>query len=207
MPTATKKDKQRIRRPRRSRRPEETRAAVVESALRLFAANGVGETSVPAIAADAGVAVGTLYCYFSSKEVLANFLICDSSQALCKYLWEGFPTDASFRHQFGFFWRRYINFAIEHQDAFKFLQDRAKDLDMDNSSQEAMATLEETENWILDRGHAVGELLHLQTAALSALVHGTARALSQAHLDGRLTLDEFLISQTENCCWAAIAKA
>ncbi|MCL1908798.1 MAG: TetR family transcriptional regulator [Holophagaceae bacterium] len=188
------------------RHRRDTRTAIVESALRLFAASGVGDTTVPDIACAAKTAVGTLYCHFPSKEALANFLVCDCSQALCKYLWDGFPTDASFRHQFGFFWRRYISFALERRDAYTFLQHRASDLALDESSQKALATLKETENWVLDRGRATGELAHLPTAALSAIVHGTAKALIHAHFLGNLELDEILVSQTENLCWIAVGK-
>ncbi|MEV0676208.1 TetR family transcriptional regulator [Actinosynnema sp. NPDC050436] len=49
---------------------EQTRAAIVESAMRLFLANGYDRTTMRAIAADAEVSVGNAYYYFPSKEHL-----------------------------------------------------------------------------------------------------------------------------------------
>jgi AcrR family transcriptional regulator len=180
------------------------RPAVLDAALKLFAANGVGATTVPMIAATANVAIGTLYCHFPSKEALANHLVAESCQAFCKHLWDAFPHEVSFRQQFGVFWRRYLSFALERPEAYTFLYQRAKDLDLSEEGQKALQTLEETENWILDRGIAAGGLAPLPKAALSAILHGTAKALLQSHFDGTLKLDEFLVSQTEECCWVAV---
>jgi len=180
------------------------RLAIMKAALRLFAAKGAAETSVPAIAQTAKVAVGTLYCHFKSKEALANHLIIEACEAFCRHLWDGFPHDAPFRQQFGFFWRRYISFALSQPDAFAFVHGRAKDMELNGASKKALATLAETENWVLDRGLATRELAPMPIPVLGAMVHGTANALAQAHNDSAIKLDDILISQTENCCWEAV---
>ena len=46
------------------------RQAILDAALPLFAAKGFDATAVPQIAAAAGVAVGTIYRYFPTKEAL-----------------------------------------------------------------------------------------------------------------------------------------
>jgi AcrR family transcriptional regulator len=47
-----------------------TRAAIIDAALRLFRERGYEETTMRAIAAEAGVSVGNAYYYFASKEHL-----------------------------------------------------------------------------------------------------------------------------------------
>jgi AcrR family transcriptional regulator len=47
---------------------EERRREILDSALELFASRGFEETTVQDIAASAGVAIGTVYLYFPSKE-------------------------------------------------------------------------------------------------------------------------------------------
>jgi len=54
----------------RSTRGEQTRAAIVEAALRLFLENGYEATTMRAIAREAGVATGNAYYYYGSKEAL-----------------------------------------------------------------------------------------------------------------------------------------
>ncbi|MEU4422601.1 TetR family transcriptional regulator [Actinoplanes sp. NPDC024001] len=55
--------------PRRAR-GEQTRQAILETALRLFRERGYADTTMRAIAKEAGVAVGNAYYYFDSKEHL-----------------------------------------------------------------------------------------------------------------------------------------
>jgi AcrR family transcriptional regulator len=54
----------------RSSKGDQTRAAIVAAALRLFRENGYEATTMRAIAREAGVATGNAYYYFSSKEEL-----------------------------------------------------------------------------------------------------------------------------------------
>jgi AcrR family transcriptional regulator len=51
-------------------RAEQTKAAIVQSALRLFRQHGYEATTMRAIAQDAGVSTGNAYYYFGSKEEL-----------------------------------------------------------------------------------------------------------------------------------------
>jgi AcrR family transcriptional regulator len=65
--------------PRRAR-GEQTRQVILDTALRLFQERGYAETTMRAIAKEAGVAVGNAYYYFDSKEHLIQGFY-DRSQA------------------------------------------------------------------------------------------------------------------------------
>jgi len=56
--------------PARTSRGEETKARIVDAAMRLFVEHGYAATTMRAIATEAGVAVGNAYYYFPSKEHL-----------------------------------------------------------------------------------------------------------------------------------------
>jgi AcrR family transcriptional regulator len=47
---------------------EQTRALILETAMRLFQERGYDKTTMRAIASEAGVSVGNAYYYFESKE-------------------------------------------------------------------------------------------------------------------------------------------
>ncbi len=60
--------------PRWQRRPEARRDELLDAAQRLFTRHGLAQTSVADIAAEAGVAKGSVYRYFESKEALLSAL-------------------------------------------------------------------------------------------------------------------------------------
>jgi AcrR family transcriptional regulator len=58
----------------REKRKEKTKKAIMEAALRLFGTRGYDNTSIAALAKEAGIGKGTIYSYFSSKnEILLAF--------------------------------------------------------------------------------------------------------------------------------------
>lgn len=59
-----------------------TKRKIFETAMRLFAEKGYEATSVEEITATVGVAKGTLYYHFSSKEEIYNFLIEEGMKLL-----------------------------------------------------------------------------------------------------------------------------
>jgi AcrR family transcriptional regulator len=61
-------------------RKAEVRAGIVAAARRLIARGGYAEAQVAAVAADAGVATGTLYRHFPSKSELFAEVFRDASQ-------------------------------------------------------------------------------------------------------------------------------
>jgi AcrR family transcriptional regulator len=73
--------------PRRAR-GEQTRQLILETALRLFRERGYTETTMRAIAKEAGVAVGNAYYYFDSKEHLIQGFY-DNNQAAHRVAAEG----------------------------------------------------------------------------------------------------------------------
>ena len=59
-----------------------TKRKIFETAMKLFAEKGYDATSVEEITATVGVAKGTLYYHFSSKEEIFNFLIEEGMKLL-----------------------------------------------------------------------------------------------------------------------------
>jgi AcrR family transcriptional regulator len=70
------------RRPRVVKPPDQRRRDILEAATRLFRERGFDPTTVQAIAGSAGVAAGTVYLYFSSKEAILLALIEDFEAGL-----------------------------------------------------------------------------------------------------------------------------
>ena len=61
---------------------KKTKRKIFETSMRLFSEKGYEATSIEEITATVGVAKGTLYYHFSSKEELFNFLIGEGVKLL-----------------------------------------------------------------------------------------------------------------------------
>ena len=59
-----------------------TKRAIFDAAIKEFSGNGYTGTSVDSIAIEAGVAKGTLYYHFKSKEEIFNFIITHGMEEL-----------------------------------------------------------------------------------------------------------------------------
>lgn len=63
---------------RRTRRPPDTRAAILRAALALFTRRGVAGTSIQEIRDRAGASTGSVYHHFGSKQGIAAALVTES---------------------------------------------------------------------------------------------------------------------------------
>lgn len=99
-------------------KPDAIRAAT----LRLVARTGLHNTPISAIAREAGVAVGTAYLYFESKEALINALylelVCDRDQVGSGSTDPGLPP----RERLWRAWSSHARWHLEHRDASNFIQ-------------------------------------------------------------------------------------
>ncbi|HYA67876.1 MAG TPA: TetR/AcrR family transcriptional regulator, partial [Acidimicrobiales bacterium] len=95
---------------------------LLDASLGLFDALGYAATPVPAIASRAGIAVGSVYRHFSSKEELANALFRREKRRLADALFSGLDLDAPAQVVFAQIWGRLGDFAVDHTEALSFLE-------------------------------------------------------------------------------------
>ncbi len=97
---------------------EEKRNAILASATRAVAAQGLGAPT-SAIARGAGVAEGTVFTYFPTKDALLNELYLSLKAEVAGALREGFPAEADERSQCRHVWNRFITWGVERPDAHR----------------------------------------------------------------------------------------
>ncbi|GHA56197.1 TetR/AcrR family transcriptional regulator [Pontibacter akesuensis] len=99
----------------------EKRDQIVAAALKLFCQKGFQNTSTAAISKEAGVATGTLFLYFKSKEELINALYSETKNAMAAYVQEDLPAAAAaLETQLLHCWRRAAEWALEHPFHYRF---------------------------------------------------------------------------------------
>jgi AcrR family transcriptional regulator len=100
----------------------EKRATIMNAALRLFARQGVTNTSTAEIAREANIATGTLFLYFPTKQDLLDQLAIQIGKEQSEYIHSILQPYLSCEETFYTIWRGTIEWFIEHIPAFQYLQ-------------------------------------------------------------------------------------
>lgn len=98
------------------------RAAIIGAAVALFARYGFFGTTVPDIAERAGVATGTIYRYFDTKEALVNAALAERKQAMFEIFVAAVGAGGDLETRFRRAWRQMVAFAVAHPDDFRFFE-------------------------------------------------------------------------------------
>ncbi|MGA8744024.1 MAG: helix-turn-helix domain-containing protein [Terracidiphilus sp.] len=97
------------------------RKAILEAAMELFEERGIARTPTSAISAAAGVAEGTLFTYFRTKDELLNELYRELRKEMDREL-EDYPYAADAYTRLRFIWDRYLGLAMRYPKRLKVLQ-------------------------------------------------------------------------------------
>ena len=100
----------------------EKRENLLRSALTLFVANGVQNTSTAEIAKEAGIAAGTLFIYFPTKQDLIHELVLSIGKGQSDNINSLLNPSLSVRETFFTIWNGSISWFMENMEAFKFFQ-------------------------------------------------------------------------------------
>lgn len=98
------------------------RVQYLSSALKLFVANGVKNTSTAAIAKEAGTASGTLFLYFPTKQDLINELVMKISREQAENITALLDKNLSAQEMFHVIWDRSIRWFMENLEAYQYIQ-------------------------------------------------------------------------------------
>lgn len=98
------------------------RKDLLAAALRLFAENGFHGTPTSKIAKEAGVANGTLFHYYKTKEDLIVSLYIDVKTRMSEYIEANAEKEKSIRKNFRNQYMQVMLWSLEHRDEFYFIQ-------------------------------------------------------------------------------------
>jgi AcrR family transcriptional regulator len=101
-------------------RSEDKRNALLDSALRVFAEQGLGAPTAK-IAKGASVAEGTLFNYFENKDELLNQLYLELKAQLRDVMLPGYPRDADLKSRLRHAWHAYVGWGVEHPQKRKVM--------------------------------------------------------------------------------------
>jgi AcrR family transcriptional regulator len=178
--------------------------AILGAALELFVERGFYGTSVPSVAERAGVAAGTIYHYFASKEALVNALFKRWKADISARVLNDFPFDRPPREQFRAVWERMTDFALAHPKELAFLELHHHGSYLDQESRDIEHQILDFAVEMVKRAQAAEALKPLSPVLLMELADGAFLGVFRAALEGRVPLERETFTQAERCCWEAL---
>jgi AcrR family transcriptional regulator len=100
---------------------EDKRNAILDAATRLFAERGLAAAPTSEISRLAGVAEGTLFTYFGTKDELINSLYRELKLELADAMMSDFPRKKNVRTRMRHVWDRYVGWGIANPRQRKVL--------------------------------------------------------------------------------------
>lgn len=99
----------------------EKKQSILDASLKLFVENGFHGTSTAEIAKTAGVATGTLFHYFNTKEELINSLYLHAKDGMLNEISGKYDDTISFKENIKSLWLKFIYFGINNAYMFQFI--------------------------------------------------------------------------------------
>jgi len=185
------------------------RREIINAALELMAEQGFHGAPMALIAKRAGVAAGTIYCHFPSREALINEIYTEVEKKVVAALAEDGDRSRPLREQFICAGTALLRYFIANPVDFRYIEQ------YHNSPYGALLRkdrlLGQADNRnlfqeLFQEGVAKKLLKDLPVNALFALAFGPMIFLARDHIIGLALLDEKVIAQCIEACWDSIKE-
>jgi AcrR family transcriptional regulator len=196
--------------PASTRAGADKRQALLDAARRLIARSGLHNTPTSAVAREAGVAAGTLYLYFPSKEALINALYLElvAEQARAAAPDGAPPDDADPRALLWHSWHGLARWHLDHPDASNVIhQCRASGiLSPETRDAEQRARVDGLTRF--EQAIALGVLRDLPSQVFWALYVGPIFVLVESRVSREIEVtDDVLRATFEGVCRSVLPAA
>jgi AcrR family transcriptional regulator len=183
---------------------EAKRTALLAAATNAVALSGVAASTIK-IAKDAGVAEGTLFVYFRTKDELLNQLYLWLSFELLRFLAADYPVDAGIQEQIRHLWNRLIDWALDTPEKRKTLRQLEVSEKITEASRNASAAMSRDLQAMVMRGFETGILREQPIPYLGQTIFALADMTVEMASRDPGKFDEYRSLGWETL-WAAIAR-
>ncbi len=180
--------------------------AVFKATLDLINNSGFHASSMAKIAQRAGIASGTIYIYFESKQDLVNKLYLHIKEKMATNAFKGFDEKQSVEEGFRTIWYNIANYKRKHIKEAMFLSicDITPMIDK-NSKQKGLEILQPLANLCL-RGQREKVLKQVPLQLLYAFAINPLSYLISEHQDKNIKLNKELLDHCYRIAWDSVRK-
>jgi len=169
---------------------KDKRTAIMEAALKLFTERGFHGTSTAQISKEAGVATGTLFNYFPTKEYLINSLYFEVKGRLSRSMGTGIEIESTFQERLRRLWSNSINWGVDNQEEFLFVGQFCSSPYITKYTREEVMKEYIFLHNLVNEGIKTGEIKDFSPELTIAMFYQGSRTVVSLILDSNVTLDK-----------------
>ena len=180
--------------------------AIYNATLKLVLREGFAGLKMSEVAKEAGVATGTLYIYFESKEELINQLYLEKKKKSVGQYFKGIDAGAPFMVCFEQLWYNYARTGLAEPEVAAFMEQYYRSPFLRPAVKQETDQLLTPIFELLERGKRERLLKDLPTPLLAIQLNGTINEMVRWHASGQATANDELLSQAFGLAWDAIKR-
>ena len=183
---------------------EDKRAAVLQAMMELVTEHGFHGTAMSMVAKRAGVAAGTIYHYFESKEEVINELYKELKQQMGAALMQESSRKGTIKDRFFEFYFNLYHYFVEHPDQFHFLEQYSNSPYISQTAREENKRFDQPVLDFLQQGIELGVMRPLDLRIMIALVYGHVVSLAKLNLSQEMTITQEQLEQAAQSSWDGV---
>ncbi len=181
------------------------RTAVIQATIELVAEYGFHCSPMSQIAKQAGVAAGTIYHYFESKDALIEATYTYLEEQLIESIRLGYSEDSSVQERFQHIGRALLNSFIAFPMKFRFIEQfHNSPYGIAKRRERMLGKSDDLVSLLFGEARQRNLIKELPLPVVFALAFGPLLAISCDHIFGLIQLDDLLIEKTVKACWDAL---
>lgn len=183
---------------------DEKLRAIARATFTLVEQTGLSGLTMAAIAREAGLATGTLYVYFKSKEELLTALYEQAKTETTASLMKGDDPTAPFRSRFQRMWLNWLDHRLTHYAQMVFVEQYYNSPWFSDASRELSARL--IKDWLdlIETAKAQQILKNVPTPMLVNSFGGSVRETANLLRSGSLKRTDAHLQMAFGLCWDGI---
>lgn len=179
---------------------------IYEVTLRRVLQQGIAGLRMADVAGEAGLAAGTLYVYFKSKEELIGSLYLYLKRAKTDALLQLYVPGEGFVITFRKIWYGYFRRVLKHPEVMIFMEQYQRSSFMTaNTRRESDRMLEPLEN-LLRQGIAEQIIKDIPVALLLSQLMGAIHEMVKLQLDNELKITQKVMDQCYTMAWDSVKR-
>ncbi len=186
---------------------KDKRTAIMEAALKLFTERGFQGTSTAQISKEAGVATGTLFNYFPTKEDLINSLYSEVKGQLSHSMGKEVEAQSTFQDKLRKIWSNLIKWGVDNQEEFLFVGQFCSSPYITKFTREEVMKEYIFLHNLVNEGIITGEIRDFSAELTIAMFYQASRAVVNLILDSDPSQDENKVLEDGfQIIWRGLAK-